>query len=63
MNTKQNSFLCLVDTKKYISQLGTVHTALQEWEIHSPESFEQFVNRMFELGVIGITPCDKKRGE
>jgi len=41
----------LVDYQKYKSQLGTIDTALREMH-NTPESFELFINRMFDLGII-----------
>jgi hypothetical protein len=48
-NMKKNRVL--VDYQKYKSQLGTIDTAMREM-YNTPESFELFINRMFDLGII-----------
>jgi hypothetical protein len=41
----------IVDYELYTSQLGTIDTAMREM-CNTPESFELFINRMFDLRII-----------
>ena len=41
----------MVDYELYKSQLGAIDTALREMK-NTPESFELFINRMFDLRII-----------
>ena len=49
--TRMDKIKILVDRKVYSAQLGTIDTALREMR-NTPESFELFINRMIDLGVM-----------
>ncbi len=44
----------LINATVYNNQLGAIVTALSEIDEHNPESFQIFLDRMVELGVIVV---------
>ena len=51
---EEKKIMVIVHPTNFYKQKGAIATAIQEIDLDSPESLEEFIYRMGELGVVGI---------